>query len=486
MNDDRENCGDTGECVSGKRNRFYRGKAMKAEEFEAEQSYFIKRRRLINRAVSGWGVVYGFVINGVKKGRASVGTASPDPIQIGPGFALDQRGREIVVVDFIEIDATNTILLERCNGNKLCAVGIFDGLTDASSSSTASGSSHSFKSGKYLLRAHYAERAFGEANLPVDCCCEKPQRRYLCETVLFSLQLSGECPCGESGCSPKCACGPDKKCDAQSRGPHSCLCEWTTNKNASKALDHHLPDERHGVKFDAADGVPLAYVTLEPTDDKCKPIHITVDDDCGPRRLVKNNDLLYDLIRGCDLTRIESISWDKWHRVEGEMPWSEFMELLEPTGKTDSNDVPLSEGVTDFNIRFTGPVLAETVTPDCFKFRFVVASEDTGWLTMRTAPISAVHKTLENVDSRYTREVFLCVAPSWLEEIKFRSTIFKYEGAIVQIDVYGDFILDCHGQAVDANARGFALQNGNKDLGGNGFPGGTFRSIFRVEKRNEK
>ena len=35
---------------------------------------------------------------------------------------------------------------------------------------------------------------------------------------------------------------------------------------------------------------------------------------CGPRRLVKRNDLLFDLIRGCDLTRISAIGWRDWHR----------------------------------------------------------------------------------------------------------------------------------------------------------------------------
>ena len=37
---------------------------------------------------------------------------------------------------------------------------------------------------------------------------------------------------------------------------------------------------------------------------------------CGPRRLVKRNDVLFDLIRGCDLTRISAIGWADWHRAK--------------------------------------------------------------------------------------------------------------------------------------------------------------------------
>src|SRR5215831_18150521 len=49
-------------CKSSRRNRFFRRKQMRAEEFETEQRYLIGRRRLINRAVLGWGVVSGFAL----------------------------------------------------------------------------------------------------------------------------------------------------------------------------------------------------------------------------------------------------------------------------------------------------------------------------------------------------------------------------------------------------------------------------------------
>ena len=42
------------DCPSGTRNRFFRGKRMKAEDFAKEQHYFVERRRHINRAVLGF------------------------------------------------------------------------------------------------------------------------------------------------------------------------------------------------------------------------------------------------------------------------------------------------------------------------------------------------------------------------------------------------------------------------------------------------
>ncbi|MFO1207189.1 MAG: hypothetical protein U1E63_15945 [Burkholderiales bacterium] len=45
----------------------------------------------------------------------------------------------------------------------------------------------------------------------------------------------------------------------------------------------------------------------------------------GPRRLVKRNDALFDLIRGRDLTRITSvIGWAAWYRLRKLIDWDEF------------------------------------------------------------------------------------------------------------------------------------------------------------------
>src|SRR6185436_13468151 len=118
-------------------------KHMRVEEYETEQGYFLERRRRINRGVLGWGVVYGFALTGprgpaapcpdgspappesastgqasrqdVQQAQQSAGqpppSAPPGKLSVGPGFALDPAGREIVIGDAAEVGPMNAFLL---------------------------------------------------------------------------------------------------------------------------------------------------------------------------------------------------------------------------------------------------------------------------------------------------------------------------------------------------------------------------------------
>lgn len=70
------------------RNRYFYGKLLDVHHFEAEQSYFNQKRWLLNRVVSGYGVVCGLNV-----------ALSDDRKQlyVEPGIALDPAGRELVV-----------------------------------------------------------------------------------------------------------------------------------------------------------------------------------------------------------------------------------------------------------------------------------------------------------------------------------------------------------------------------------------------------
>lgn len=68
------------------RNRYYYGKLLDVRHFESEQTYFNRKRWLINRLVNGYGVVCGLDV-----------VAQDGKIHVEPGVALDQAGREIVV-----------------------------------------------------------------------------------------------------------------------------------------------------------------------------------------------------------------------------------------------------------------------------------------------------------------------------------------------------------------------------------------------------
>jgi hypothetical protein len=70
------------------RNRYFYGKLLDVLQFEMEQEYFNSKRWLLNRLVTGPGVVCGLDV---------VLTDDEDGIYVMPGLAIDRCGREIIV-----------------------------------------------------------------------------------------------------------------------------------------------------------------------------------------------------------------------------------------------------------------------------------------------------------------------------------------------------------------------------------------------------
>jgi hypothetical protein len=69
-------------------NRYFYGQLLDVHHFELEQSYFNQKRWLLNRLVTGYGVVCGLDVQLGEDGRSVV---------VLPGVAVDKWGREIVV-----------------------------------------------------------------------------------------------------------------------------------------------------------------------------------------------------------------------------------------------------------------------------------------------------------------------------------------------------------------------------------------------------
>ena len=446
-------------CRSGTRNRFFAGKLMKANEFALEQAYGIRRRRLVNRAVHGWGVVYGLAL----ERRDAPGR--PAEAEIGAGFALDRHGREIVVLEPLVLGQANAFLLDKGNGCRPEPI------------------EHAAP-GRYVLAVHYAERRFGDALLPERCGCDTMEKNFVCETAVLSLRrlCDEECPCAEGPCARACPCEVVDSCGNAGRGPHACLCRWVTHAE----VPGEAPElcEWGGYRLDPADGIDLACVRVEAGPDRCTPIVIAeITDACGPRRVVKGNDLLYDLIRGCDLTRISNVSWDAWLRTREVVPWESFAAMFGP------NDRP--DGRTDFVVKFSGPIQAESPEGEAevlvleagsVMMSIVTIEQSTGWQMRRGVPIRRI--VLEEIDAGggpLGRQMRLYVSPRWVrDEIDSggESWLTGRRPFSVEIEIRGDWILDCHGQSVDATAVGRrAVPSGN------GTPGGTFISSFRVEAK---
>jgi len=441
------------ECTSGTRNHYFLGKRMKPKSFQVEQDYQIARRHLINRAVHGWGVVYGFAL------EAAAG--APGKLQTGQGLALDRSGRELVQTAPRTLSLADLYLSPQDRKKAESTPRPAQGEGDTPQQDTC-----------WLLRVHYAEKREAPVRVSDPCHCERDEWDYVCETVWYSLQPQdcAECMQFAEPCALCCDCPEEcaHRPDAVDRGPHRCLCDHLTQLHPGSSQDM-LCEIKPGLRVDLYNGVPLACVTLKWDD--CNQIGIDqVLDACAPRRLVKRNDLLFDLIRGCDLTRISEISWADWHRRTDLIEWAQFAAYFNPPG-----------GPTKFKVAFSGPVQRETLGIDCFAMTVIVLDERSGWGNMMRVPITAID--IGEVDGK-ARSATLAVDQAWVaDEVNGHHSAFHDGPLLVEIEVRGDFILDDCGQAVDANAVGIRPPRANERPTGNGTPGGSFLSTFRVGQK---
>jgi hypothetical protein len=72
------------------RNRYFYGKLLDVVHFEREQHYFNYKRWMLNRVVTGWGVVCGMGVQIVPGTRTA---------WVQPGEAIDKCGREILICE---------------------------------------------------------------------------------------------------------------------------------------------------------------------------------------------------------------------------------------------------------------------------------------------------------------------------------------------------------------------------------------------------
>ena len=83
------------------RNNYFHGKLMSVDDFQVEQTYFLRRLRLLNHRLHGCGVVSGLKVSiKDKKGVARV--------EIAPGVAIDPTGEEIVVTNSVALPLPGT------------------------------------------------------------------------------------------------------------------------------------------------------------------------------------------------------------------------------------------------------------------------------------------------------------------------------------------------------------------------------------------
>jgi len=502
------------ECASGARNNYFLGKKMTPDSYAMEQRYAMDRRRLVNRAVHGWGVVYGFALSLENAGG----------LQIGEGFALDRRGRELIQPDPTVLSLDNFVILDD-NGKPRLADGDL---------------AHRIDKGRcgddkcWLLTAHYAEKTLGPVRVKDPCHCDHDEWDRVCETIIYALQPidCAEC-CEDWECSLHCCC-PDSRCcherdgelqasdkrwqeivqryeeelrradgsdpkvrenferqlevEAEKRreivghddprGGCACLCRHVSRPTHGDGRCNELTDVGDCTRADLSDGVKLACLRI--VEDDCHDLVIQIEDDCGPRRTVKSANLLFDLINGCDLTKIDETGWAKWHRrSEPPVPFDEFKGAL---GWDENNDYT-ENSTRDFWVRFSRPVRADTLKPDAFVMVVMTDESDDSWREYQRVPILAIETDQVPAETDdpagHVRSARLVVSTDWLTDaVSDKDDLFTKGVTRVEIEVRGDLIEDCLGQQVDANSRGRSAYPT-----GNGSPGGTYLSTFTVAQR---
>src|SRR4030095_8623872 len=225
------------------------------------------------------------------------------------------------------------------------------------------------------------------------------------------------------------------------------------------------------VDFD--NGVAIACVW--PTFDDCDRVTFEEVEECGPRRLVKRNDLLFDLIRGCDLTRIIEIGWSEFHEYNPAITFQQFKDAMGPIGNQEPEYV-----TNKFWVRFSRPVREDTVRPDCFAMTVLTTERGEGWWQVLRVPIVGVDTSAfppeQGDPPNHVRGVTIVVDGPWADDaIAGTCNIFKGAETQIEVEVRGDRMVDCNHQQLDLNSIGRCCSPT-----GNNTPGGTFFSSFCV------
>lgn len=454
------------DCGASLRNNYFSGKPLTIDSYRVEQRYQVERRRLLNRAVHGWGVVYGYEIPEIK-----VVESPATHVTIGAGFALDEYGRELWQTQETRI-AVSDLLARDKNGKPREWTRL-----------------PCDEEGRprecWVLRAHYAERDVGPVTVTDRCRCEHDEWNYTCETVRYSLTCV-EC----KDCCAEPACGLDCKCDRccsgtvtvdrastadapkRARRGGDCLCKQLTCLDVpTDCPELSVIDEDCGgrARVDFRHGVPLACLVLTESGE-CKTPRVVALDPCCSRRLVKRNDLLFDLIQGCDVTRIDAIGWAAFHRKE--VAFADFVAAVE-------NDRAGKEPF--FWVKFSRPVRVDSVTAEAFAMTLLGKGNGGWWETWR-APIVRVQTDVGPPEPKdphgHTRYAQIIFDPEW--DVRHAPGRCRIEEGRIELEVRGDLIVDCNGQTVDANTFDANTVGDQLAPSGNGTPGGTFRSTFRL------
>ncbi len=400
------------------RNNYFYSKLMTVRDFFAEQRYFNEKRWLMNRTISGSGMVCGLEVEYKPEKGGLV---------ITPGLALDCCGHELLVCE------EQVVKLEQAEPR--CAPPSTEGRNEGN---------------QLVLCLEYHECKTEPVQISSIACGGEERNDFNRIRDGFKLRLRHEA---------------DVSCDH----PHGKLCPLSYNKEHDPDLLVHeylcreLSQGCHECNDKCC--LVLAQVTMREGENGTE---VEVDD-CSKRKLVYNNQLLYDLI-DCyhgDLPHIIDFNWHEQH-AKKEVSWATFEAIM-------------AKGLT---VRFDQKMEKDTINQSTFLVAIIDEDEDTGYRIKRYVPSEKDTPTtpgIEYTEDEQGSQVTFHVSERWkIDELQGHSKI-KRHGGEVEVTLRGSLITG----ASNTCASGKALDGdfiAGKFPTGNGVQGGDFVSYFTVCK----
>ncbi|TCM35975.1 hypothetical protein [Kribbella sp. VKM Ac-2568] len=415
-----------------KRPRFAPRQLLDAQRLNAALDDELDRQRLLNVALHGWGVVFGFGVE-IPGSGPDHRLRRADCVRVTCGLALDAFGRMLHTED------------------RWLSLAQLEGKVPAGE-------------GTYTLLVHHAERLD-----PPDHACSGTGPQWREYGVVFTLQP--DCKPFDDGCpdlndlcltrtdyvrrrigsakgSPGRSSDLDQACDRPgSLRPARCG-SWCYDPAAGVPIacvqisDRSEGDETGGDTHGEETGKARRDEHQGHQDAPCLVIDRVCTDECSPVRHVYRSPLLHELLSCCDvdLPRVERVSWPAWWTMSSRpVTWDDFVARIQDVDEDHADD--------GFAIWFTRPVRTNTVTPSSAILTVLVPERRADYWEAARVPI-AVHPL--SVDGDLARGVQLVPTSNWRRnETNDEWSSFE-RGARFEITLRGQLIRDDCGHMLNA------------------------------------
>ena len=263
----------------------------------------------------------------------------------------------------------------------------------------------------YLLAAHYAECPIDGVRVDDGCGAATCEANHVCETVVYSLTPVADCPPGLPDCReplfPWRECiGNDGRpvaeplptalpygAPAHDRGPQDRLCAWSEDwlassdpSRASRPLQ--IPRAMPGR---GAPGRSRCRRSARLRDDRIplrRGVHRRGRRNLPARGASRaRTTALFDLIRGCDLVRIQDVGWSAWLKPPFSSSFGEFARMFQRPPPRRGRE-PREPADTGFWVCFSGPVQVASLTPDVFTMTLIQRDTNEAVGNMVRVPIT--------------------------------------------------------------------------------------------------